>query len=259
MGNLRLRKSSGQQVIRYDRYRLTLVDVMTGLAMGLLVDGVISYTFYRSFYVFLGLLPLVFLYPFYRKTELKRRRLRELNLQFKEAILILASSLSAGYSIENALDASGQELQTLYGSQGLITREFAYMVQQMRMNRPVESVMMELAERSGLEDVENFARIFAVAKRSGGQLVPIINHTVGVMNDKIQVQEEIRTLTSSRQFEQKIMNLIPFFIILYIDGTSPGFFDMMYDSTMGRVIMSVCLAVYLAAYLMAGMILKIEL
>lgn len=259
LGNLKRRKNSGQQVIRYDRYRLTLMDVMTGLAMGLLVDGVIAYTFYRSFYVFLGLLPLVFLYPLYRKTELKRRRLRELNLQFKEAILILASSLSAGYSIENALDASGQELQTLYGSQGLITREFAYMVQQMRMNRPVESVMMELAERSGLEDVENFARIFAVAKRSGGQLVPIINHTVGVMNDKIQVQEEIRTLTSSRQFEQKIMNLIPFFIILYIDGTSPGFFDMMYDSTMGRVIMSICLAVYLAAYLMAGMILKIEL
>ena len=89
--------------------------------------------------------------------------------------------------------------------------------------------------------------------------MPIINHTVGVMNDKIQVQEEIRTLTSSRQFEQKIMNLIPFLIILYIDGTSPGFFNMMYESTMGRVIMSVCLAVYLTAYLMSGMILKIEL
>lgn len=259
MGSLRPGKSSGQQVIRYDRYRLTPLDVLTGLAVGLAVDGVIAYTFYRNIYVFLALLPLVFLYPVYRKKELKEKRLRELNLQFKEAILILASSLSAGYSIENALDISGQELQTLYGSQGLITREFAYMVQQIRMNRPVESVMMELGERSGLEDVENFARIFSVAKRSGGQLVPIINHTVGVMNDKIQVQEEIRTLTSSRQFEQKIMNLIPFLIILYIDGTSPGFFNMMYESTMGRVIMSVCLAVYLTAYLMSGMILKIEL
>lgn len=259
MGSLRPGRNSGQQVIRYDRYRLTLLDVLTGLATGLVVAGVISYTFYRNIYVFLGMLPLVLLYPFYRRKELKYRRLRELNLQFKEAILILASSLSAGYSIENALDISGQELQTLYGSQGLITREFAYMVQQMRMNRPVEAVMMEFGERSGLEDVENFARIFAVAKRSGGQLVPIINHTVGVMNDKIQVQEEIRTLTSSRQFEQKIMNLIPFFIILYIDGTSPGFFNMMYESTMGRVIMSVCLTVYLVAYIMAGKILSIEL
>lgn len=227
--------------------------------MGLIVAGVISYTFYRSIYVFLALLPIVFFYPVYRKKELKRRRLRELNLQFKEAILILASSLSAGYSIENALDLSGQELQTLYGAQEMITREFAYMVQQMRMNRPVEAVMMEFGERSGLEDVENFARIFAVAKRSGGQLVPIINHTVGVMNDKIQVQEEIRTLTSSKQFEQKIMNLIPFLIILYIDGTSPGFFNMMYESTMGRVVMSICLTVYVIAYLMAGKLLQIEL
>lgn len=125
MGSLRPGRNSGQQVIRYDRYRLTLLDVLTGLATGLVVAGVISYTFYRNIYVFLGMLPLVLFYPFYRRKELKYRRLRELNLQFKEAILILASSLSAGYSIENALDISGQELQTLYGSQGLITREFA--------------------------------------------------------------------------------------------------------------------------------------
>lgn len=259
MENLKTGTSCGQQVIHYNRYRLTALDFMTGLGIGIAVIGVVAYTFYRSVAVFLVLLPAAVFYTYYRRKKLTEKRLRELNLQFKEGILILSSSLSAGYSIENALDISGRELQVLYGTQGLITREFAYMVQQMRMNRPVETVMTEFGERSGLDDVENFARIFTAAKRSGGQLVPIINHTVGVINDKILVQEEIRTLTSSKQFEQKIMNLIPFLIILYIDGTSPGFFNIMYESVMGRVIMSICLTMYIIAYVMADKILNIQL
>jgi len=74
------------------------------------------------------------------------------------------------------------------------------MVRQMEMNRPIETLMSEFAARSGLEEVENFARIFAIAKRSGGRLVPIISHTVQVMNDRFQVKEELRTLTASRKF-----------------------------------------------------------
>lgn len=37
-----------------------------------------------------------------------------------------------------------------------------------------------------------------------------MRHTAEVIRDKMQVKEEIITLTTSRQFEQKIMNMIPF-------------------------------------------------
>ena len=69
--------------------------------------------------------------------------------------------------------------------------------------------------------------------------------------------EEIQTLTASRRFEQKIMNLLPFLIILYVDLTSPGFFDQMYTTVVGRIVMSGCLAIYGAAYWISGKILDI--
>ena len=78
-----------------------------------------------------------------------------------------------------------------------------------------------------------------------------------MIQDKIQIQEEIRTLTASRQFEQKIMNVLPFLIIFYIDQTSPGMFDVMYQTILGRVVMTVCLVIYLAAILFARNILDI--
>ena len=96
------------------------------------------------------------------------------------------------------------------------------------MNRPVEQLLAEFGERSGIQDVDHFAQVFGMARRSGGELVEIIRQSAGVIRDKIQVQEEIQTMTTARIFEQKIMNGIPFGMILYIDFTSPGFFAPLY-------------------------------
>ena len=59
-------------------------------------------------------------------------------------------------------------------------------------------------------------------------------------------------MLASRIFEQKIMNLIPFLIVLYIDLTSPGFFSVMYRTWMGRGVMTMCLAAYGAHWFWPG-------
>ena len=192
-----------------------------------------------------------------RRQRLKRRK-RMLAQQFKEAMVILAASLSAGYAVENAMAVSLEELRLLYGEQGLIVREFSGMVQQIRTNRNVEQVLAEFAGRSGLEDVQNLAEVLGIGKRTGGDLGSIMRHTAEVIRDKMQVKEEIITLTTSRQFEQKIMNMIPFFIIVYVEGSSPGFFDQMYCTGMGRVLMTMCLILYLTAFWLSERILDIE-
>ena len=208
---------------------------------------------------FLFLLPVAFLYPVYKKKDLEKERIRRLTLQFKEGIMVLASFLSAGYSLENSLSLSVKELEGLYGKTGMITEEFSYMEAGVRMNRPVELLLADMGRRSGIQDVDQFAQVFAAAKRSGGELTDIISQTAGIIRDKIQVQEEIHTLTAARVFEQKIMNGIPFGIILYIDFTSPGFFHVMYETWLGRIFMTACLGIYVGAVFLAKKILDIPL
>lgn len=228
------------------------------MGKGVAVCGLLSYTFYRSLQIFLLMLPLSLAGVWAERRSRMERRKKKLAEEFKESMMILAASLSAGYSMENALRASVEELTTLYGRDGLVTAEYRYMVQQIQMNRPVEQLLTDFAERSGLEDIRNFAEVFRVAKRSSGDLGSIMRHTAEVIRDKMQVREEILTLTASRQFEQKIMNLIPFFIVFYVESASPGFFDQMYGSSLGRILMSACLAVYLVSCFLARRILAIE-
>ncbi len=227
-------------------------------AKGIGLCGLFAYTFYRSWTAFWIFLPAAFLYPLYERGKKRKKRQQQLASQFKEGMAVLASALSAGYSVENALVVSEQELVLLYGQDGLVTREFSGMVQQLRMNRTVEQLLMDLAERSGLEDIRNFSEVFSVAKRSGGDTAGIMRHTADIIRDKIQVKEEIATLTASKLFELRIMIMIPIFILFYVDGSSPGFFSQMYGTGFGRMLMSVCLVVYLAAYGMAQKILAIE-
>ena len=241
----------------YREYQLSQKEWMQYLIMGAGAAGLCAYTFYRSVLAFLFLLPVAFLYPVYKKKDLKKERIRRLTLQLRGSHG-LASFLSAGYSLENSLSLSVKELEGLYGKQDDHRRVFLY-GSRGKMNRPVELLLADMGRRSGIQDVDQFAQVFAAAKRSGGELTDIISQTAGIIRDKIQVQEEIHTLTAARVFEQKIMNGIPFGIILYIDFTSPGFFHVMYETWLGRIFMTACLGIYVGAVFLAKKILDIPL
>lgn len=231
---------------------------MLGLGKGAAACALLAYTFYRSLTAFWILLPFALLGPVAERKSRLARRKGQLEEQLKEGLMLLASSLSAGFSMENALSAGVEELTTLFGADGLIVREFSFMAQQIGTNRPVEQLLEDFAERSGLEDARNFAEVFVVARRSSGDVGTIMRHTAEVIRDKMQVRQEIETMTASRRLEQRIMNGIPFFLIFYVEGTSPGFFDPMYGTGLGRMLMSGCLVVYVAAWILAGKILDIE-
>ncbi len=187
-----------------------------------------------------------------------QKRQQLLLLQFREALSVLSSFLSAGYSSENALQSSLPELIHLFGEDALIVREYRLILKGIEMNRPVEELFADFGRRSGLDDIMNFAEIYIAARRSGGELVRIVSHASDVIRDKLSVKEEILTVNASRRYEQKIMNLLPFFIILYMNFTSPDFFFVLYTTLAGRLVMTGCLAVYVLAVLLAERILQIE-
>ena len=220
-------KNSKQQVIRYEEYRMTGAERLRAAGKGMAVCGLFAAVFYRSMKVFWMMVPVgVTVALVSEKKRLKNRRMDLLAAQFKESMVILASALSSGYAMENALAVSREELSMLYGENGLITGEFSYMMAQLKTNRTIEEVLNDFAE---------------------------------VIRDKMQVREEIRTMTASRQFEQRIMGMIPFLIVFYVEGSSPGFFSQMYETGLGRILMTGCMTGYLISVVLSRRILDIRI
>lgn len=220
--------------------------------------ALLVYVFYRSLMLFAFLLPLGLCYPFYLKPTLKKKRLSRLRIQFKDAIQILASGLNAGYSAENAFASSLKELDRIYGKDSMISSEIRLILRKTRMNHTLEEALEDFAQRSGQEDIENFTEVFLAARKSGGELMKIISRTVDIIGEKIRIQEDILTLTAARRMEQKVMTAIPIFLVFYIEWTSPGFFQILYETMTGRFIMTASLIVYLLAGWMGRRLLEIE-
>lgn len=243
----------------YRRYKRRPRDMLLCTIQAAGLSIMIAWLFYRSpwgLVVFAGMWP--FLYWGRKRAEIKKQqqRLRE---QFKECIRIVTASLYSGYSVENAFLEAEKELTHLLGKQAEMCQELIIINQQIRLNIPVEVLLSELADRSGVEEILSFGQVFGFAKRNGSDFARVLRDTSQRIGDKIELERELRAMVAAKQLEQKIMNVIPMGILLFVDLTSPGFFEVMYSGGLGRAIMSVCLLIYGGAYLLSGRIVDIRI
>ena len=230
---------------------------MIGVFAGALVRVLIlSYFFYRSF---LAAIPLSFVGYLYCKKQMKElaaRDVRILESQFGEAIRGVDAALKAGYSIENAFVQSGKEMERQFGKESFICEELQTIRRGLVINITLEELLSDLAERSGSEAIEDFAGVFSIAKRFGGNMGEVIAGAVETISLRIETRNEINAAISGKRMEQSIMKLMPFGILTYVGISSPGYFDSLYGNLTGIALMTGLLAVYLAAYILGDRILS---
>ena len=89
-------------------------------------------------------------------------------------------------------------------------------------------------------------------------MTDILSRTITLIQSRIEVETEIQVMLSAKKMEQHIMDLVPFFIIVYIQLSSPGFFDVLYHNMAGILFMSICLVLYLSAFVLSEKILAIK-
>lgn len=252
------KRRDNKKLISYQVYIMSYKEIAIAIIKGCILIGLVSYLFYGSWISFFCMLPFLFYYLKQEQKKLQKKRLRQLRKEFKEGIQILQAALDAGYSVENAFSESCKDLVMLYPDGSYITTEFQRIVKGIRMNKTPEEMLEDFAVRSGLEDISNFAEVFMIAKKSGGDLLLIIRSTAKVIREKIEVENEIETMMAGKKMEQKIMNIIPFGILAYVRLTSGDFLDVMYGNVLGIGIMSICLMVYVIAVLLADRIIDVE-
>ena len=214
--------------------------------------------FFDSFIAMVVLSPGIILWTILQKHIDKTRKRRAIGIQFRDAIYSALTNLKAGYSIENAFVESQRDMELLYGAKSDIVYHLNIISKGLKNNIPLEKLIYGFGRECENTDIQDFAFVFRVAKRNGGNMTEIIERTIGVISQKINVEKEIDVLISAKRLEARIMNMVPFFIIFYISISRPGFFDVLYHNPFGIALMSVCMIVYVVAYLISEKIVNIS-
>ena len=242
----------------YGEYHFSRKEWIRFLVESVLLCVVFDYLFYQNKWLLVLSVPTAVVFLKLKKKQMIQERKKNLNYQFRDALNSLSVAVQAGYSVENAVSACARDLERLYPKDTDILKEFHYMESQLKVSVPVEELFLGFAERCSLEDVENFAAVFHTAKRTGGDMNRIIQTSARMLGDKIDVKKEIEATLAAKKLEQMIMSLMPAGIIVYLQMTSPGFLSVLYGNPFGIAAMSICLAIYAAAYWMGRKIVDIE-
>ncbi|WP_051638492.1 type II secretion system F family protein [Butyrivibrio sp. NC2002] len=205
------------------------------------------------------ILPLSFPWFVLEKEKSRRSENHELGIQFRDAMMAVSTAQKAGYSIENSFHEAKADMILLYGRRAPICRELSRIEQGIKNNVTVETMIRQLGKRTDNKDIEEFAGVFAVAKRSGGNMTETIERCVEVISEKMEVESEIEVLIAAKKMEARIMEIVPFGIMAYVGLTNPGFFEPLYGNLFGVCVMTACLFIYIFAYLLSEKIVTIEI
>ncbi len=244
----------------YNTYNMSTREKLFYTAMAGVFIFSIAFIFYRSVFLSLLLIPLALLYPGMMRRKLIRRRKKELNIQFKDMLYSLASSVSAGKTIEYAFKGALKDLSVLYPEPStFILVEIKRIISLLDMNETLEYALSEFADRACLEDVDNFVSVMNISKRSGGNIVEVIRNTSAIISDRIEVGQEVDTMLTERKFEQKVLNAVPVLMILLLSASAPEYMQPIFNTVAGRLTMSASIVLMSVAWFISAKVSDIKL
>lgn len=244
--------------MNYEEYPFSLQERVTELFLYLSGCFAIGYFFYRSYFVSALLIPGFFFFNRFYRLRLIGKRKRRLVEEFSETLYSVSVNMRSGYSLENAFVEAYKDIVMFYGKESLMAEEILRIRKGLEINITLEELIENLAKRSGSEEVIMFAEVCKIAKRNGGNITEVLSDTADKIRESICVDKEIEVLVSEKKLELRIMEAVPFFILVYLNVTSGGYFDVLYEGIRGRLFMTVCLFVYAAAVLLGHRIMKIK-
>ena len=129
------------------------------------------------------------------------------------------------------------------------------LVRETKLN--IEDLIYDLGLRSGIDDIKDFAEVFKITYRKGGNFKEIIKNTNEIISEKIEINEDIETTIAGNKMEQKMMIAMPIILIGIIKMVSSDFADKFVSET-GLVSTTIAIVMFFASYVIAKKIMDIK-
>ena len=241
-------------------YRVFKPDTGFVVSVGLVstaLSVVVSLLFYDTWR---GILLLAVFAPMvWREMKMRclHRQKRQMKTEFRETIILLSGNLEAGYSLENAMAETYRMLADDRRAYPIMQGELYRIVNGIACGQSVDELFLEFGERSGVQEILDFAGLLQFAKHFGGNISRLIRQTATNFADVAMLETEIDTLVAAKRLEGRIMLAVPFLVLVYMRVLNPEYVQPLYTAG-GSIIMTICLVVIGAAAMWIEKIVRIE-
>jgi len=171
-------------------------------------------------------------------------------MQFFDLLEAMSVSLRAGNPLIKALESARVDLALMYPEDSDIIVELNIIIGRFNNAVPLSEIFSDLAQRSGLDDIQSFASIYKTIEGKSSRADEIVRETQSIISDKMEIEMEIETMMSAAKNEANIMLAMPLVIVGAIGYVGAGFMDAIYTTFVGRVVATIGLGLFILSYLL---------
>ncbi|MEX1134737.1 MAG: type II secretion system F family protein, partial [Acidimicrobiia bacterium] len=168
------------------------------------------------------------------------REKRKFEKQLPDTLTLLSTSLRAGYSLLQAIEAVATEAPEP------TSREFSRGVTEARLGRTVSDALQGIAERTQSQDFEWATMAIEIQREVGGNLAEVLQTVADTMLSRNRLKGEIRALTAEGRISAFVLGALPFALATFLWFTNRDYLLPLLESPTGRI------AIFAGALLMAG-------
>lgn len=178
-------------------------------------------------------------FPFFRLKRQMAAKMRALNDQLPDALMLIVNALRAGNSLTQAMAVVGQQMPAP------ISTAFAHTLQDINYGLPVDSALDRLQESFGGIDMALVTSAILVQRETGGNLAEILSNLHQTIRDRQTVQGEMRALTAQGRMSGWVLSLLPAGIAGLFFLLNRGYILTLFTDPRGQLLVggAVCLTI----------------
>ncbi|OSQ44324.1 type II secretion system F family protein [Marivita geojedonensis] len=176
-----------------------------------------------------------FLAGFLILSWMRQRRIKIFTQQLAPALDIIVRSLRAGHPLTTAIALVSREMPDPIGS------EFGIVSDQMTFGSDIEQAMLSMYDRVGATEIKMVTVSVSVQRSTGGNLAEIVENLAQMIRDRQLIKAKIKAISAEGRITAWIMLFFPFGLFYMIKFLVPTYFDMVWESGYGGMIVGICL------------------
>ena len=220
---------------------LTVLFFLIGLMLTQKIYGAILFA------VIGGVLPRLWL------KSAQRKKRHQFDNQLADALMVLANSLRAGFSLLQAMEMVSQEMPNP------ISGEFQVALREMTYGTDTETALTHLAERVGSDVLDLLVTAMLIQRQAGGNLAEVLLNIHATIQDRLRIQQEIKTLTAQGRISGYVIAALPFGMAAILSIIKPSYLSVLFTNPIGWALLVGGLISQLIGFLIIRKIITIEI
>lgn len=181
-----------------------------------------------------------------------KKRLKFLNEQLGDALMLISNSLKAGYSFFQSIDIVARDMP------GPIGEEFAVLQKEISLGLATEKALENMVHRTASDDLELVITAVLIQRQVGGNLAEVLDNISSTIRERVKIKGEVKTVTAQGKASGIIISLLPVTLgfILYL--INPEHIKILFTDPMGIAILIFSIFMQLIGIYFINKIIKIE-